>query len=236
MHYDKESIKYYNQWIKECDFDLISTRDELTHNFLKDKVKNLYNGIDLGFFDKILYASKQVLLITRNWCVSILIKYLSPVFEDKNGAIIIDDKTYSYKKSLSNEPRGFIKKVFPFIRPYFKKFELISMNGYKIIRTDHRFNPTVEKIYSDKNSFAMDTPEGYLLAYANSKLTLSNRVHASVATLSYGNYAMYFSDSKRANLLNRLELEEIYHKPVALDPSRLIQEKEGLIKFIKNQI
>ena len=237
MHYDKESIRYYNQWIKECDFDLISTRDELTHNFLKDKVKNLYNGIDLGFLIKFYMPQTSFINNEKLVCFNFDQIPEPRFFEDKNGAIIIDDKTYSYKKSLSNEPRGFIKKVFPFIRPYFKKFELISMNGYKIIRTDHRFNPySRKKIYSDKNSFAMDTPEGYLLAYANSKLTLSNRVHASVATLSYGNYAMYFSDSKRANLLNRLGLEEIYHKPVALDPSRLIQEKEDLIKFIKNQI
>ena len=82
----------------------------------------------------------------------------------------------------------------------------------------------------------MDTPEGYLLAYSNSKLTLSNRVHANVASLSYGNKAMYFSDSKRANLLNRLGLNTIYNKPVSLNFSELDFEKKELVLFIKNQI
>ena len=88
----------------------------------------------------------------------------------------------------------------------------------------------------DKNTFAMDTPEGYLLAYANSKLTLSNRVHANVATLSYGNSSMYFSDSKRASLLDRLGLGEIYNKPMSLNPDLLEDEKNGLLNFIKNNI
>ena len=82
----------------------------------------------------------------------------------------------------------------------------------------------------------MDTPEGYLIAYANSELTLSNRVHANVATLSYGNTAMYFSDSKRATLLNRLDLSEIYNKPMTLDQDRLDEEKFNLLNFIKSTI
>ena len=82
----------------------------------------------------------------------------------------------------------------------------------------------------------MDTPEGYLLAYANSKLTLSNRVHANVATLSYGNPAMYFSDSKRAKLLDRLNLCEIYNKPMKLSSDILDLEKNNLVEFIKNNL
>ena len=59
MHYDASSISYYNQWIKECDFDLITTRDELTFNFLKGKVSKLYNGFDLGFLIKFYKPRKK---------------------------------------------------------------------------------------------------------------------------------------------------------------------------------
>lgn len=237
MHYDEKAISYYNNWLKECDFDLIATRDELTYNFLKGKVRKLYNGIDLGFLIKFYRPQPNFLNNEKIICFN-FDQILEPTFyEDVNGVIQIDNKKYSYKKSLSNEPRGNLKKLFPFIRPYFKKFNEIELEGYKIIRTDHRFNPySRKKIYSDKNTFAMDTPEGYLLAYANSKITLSNRVHANVATLSYGNTAMYFSDSKRANLLNRLGLEEIYERPLSLDYTKLISEKEKLIEFIKSEI
>ena len=237
MHYDEKSIQYYNQWLKECDFDLVTTRDELTYDFLKGKVRNLYNGIDLGFLIKFYRPQPNFINDKKLICFNFDQIPEPKFYEDKNGIILLDDKMYNFKKSLSNEPRGKFKKIFPYIRPYFKKFEEVSMNGYTIIRTDHRFNPySRKKIYSDKNSFAMDTPEGYLLAYANSKLTLSNRVHANVATLSYGNPAMYFSDSKRAKLLDRLNLGEIYNKPMKLSSDILDLEKNNLVEFIKNNL
>jgi len=237
MHYDETSVNYYNQWIKECDFDFIATRDELTFNFLKGKVDNLYNGIDLGFLIKYYKPQNKLLNNEKLVCFNFDQIPEPNFYEDQNGVIKVGDKKFSYKKSLSNEPRGNLKKIFPFIRPYFKKFDSDNVNGFKIIRTDHRFNPySRKKIYSDKNTFAMDTPEGYLIAYANSELTLSNRVHANVATLSYGNTAMYFSDSKRATLLNRLDLGEIYNKPMTLDQDRLDEEKFNLLNFIKSTI
>ena len=237
MHYDASSISYYNQWIKECDFDLITTRDELTFNFLKGKVSKLYNGFDLGFLIKFYKPQPDFIENKKLICFN-FDQIPEPIFyENSNGIIQIDDKSFSYKKSLSNEPRGMLKKIFPYIRPFFKKFKQEQFNGYEIIRTDHRFNPySRSKIYADKNTFAMDTPEGYLLAYANSKLTLSNRVHANVATLSYGNQSMYFSDSKRATLLDRLGLGEIYNKPMKLNTDLLDDEKNQLLNFIKNNI
>ena len=237
MHYDDNSIKYYNQWLKEIDFDLITTRDELTYGFLKGKVRNLYNGIDLGFLIKFYKPQPNFINDKKLICFN-FDQIPEPIFyEDNNGMILLDDKKYNFRKSLSNEPRGKFKKIFPYLRPYFKQYKDVSMNGYTIIRTDHRFNPySRKKIYSDKNTFAMDTPEGYLLAYANSKLTLSNRVHANVATLSYGNSAIYFSDSKRAKLLDRLELGDIYNKPMKLSSDILDMEKNNLLDFIKNHL
>ena len=59
-------------------------------------------------------------------------------------------------------------------------------------------------------------------------MTLSNRVHANVATLSYGNRAMYFSDSKRALLLDRVGLSEIYERPMKIDQSLIDDELAAL--------
>ena len=158
-------------------------------------------------------------------------------FEDINGPIKIGDKFFNYKKSLSSEPRGVFKKLFPYIRPYFKGFHNKQINQFDIIRLDHRFNPySRKKIYTDANTFSMDTPAGFLIAYSNSSLTLSNRVHANVATLSYGNKSMYFSDSKRARLLDRLDLNEIYNKPMSLSKEVLDMELNSLKTFIKNSI
>ena len=237
MHYDSKSISYYNKWLKECEFDLISTRDLLTYNFLKGTVRKLHNGIDLGFF--ISYYKPQPSFINDKKFICYNFDQIpEPIFfEDAKGPIKIGDKLFNYKKSLSGEPRGIFKKLFPYIRPYFKRFHNKQINQYDIIRLDHRFNPySRKKIYTDANTFSMDTPPGFLIAYANSLLTLSNRVHANVATLSYGNKAMYFSDSKRAKLLDRLGLNEIYNRPMSISKDILDNELNSLKTFLKNSI
>lgn len=237
MHYDKGLIKYYRDWAQAAGIETIATRDERTYDFLKGSIKNLYNGIDLGFLIS-FYAPQPKFIDNRSFVCFNFDQIPEPIFfEDNNGPVTIGDKKYNYKKSYSREPKGILKKVFPFIRPYFKKFERTEIGEQTIIRTDHRFNPySRKKIYTDNNTFAMDTPDGYLLAYANSYLTLSNRVHANVATLSYGNSAMYFSDSKRALLLDRMGVADIYNKPLKVEREKLEEEKSALLAFIANSI
>lgn len=239
MHYDKKSLSYYKNWINEIDFQMIATRDEDTFNFLNSFGVNfpIYNGIDLGFLLR-FYAPQPSFKENKKFVCFNFDQILEPkIYKSSNGVIKLDNSRYSFTKRFSNEPRGILKKAFPFIRPYFKVFKNTSLDKYEIIRLDHRFNPYSRKrIYSDANTFSMDTPDGYLLAYANSRLTLSNRVHANVATLSYGNPSMYFSDSKRAKLLDRLDLSGIYNKPMLLEQDKLEHEKKSLIEFISNNL
>lgn len=237
MHYDKKSIQYYRHWSKQINFSFISTRDCMTHDFLKNEVKNLHNGIDLGFF--IRYFAPQPPLINNEKLICFNFDQIPEIklIKSTKGVIEINKEKYKFKKFYSGEPRGIIKKALPYILPYFKRYSVDSLNGYKIIRIDHRFNPySRKKIYNNPNSFALDTPDGYLLAYANSELTLSNRVHANVATLSYGNRSMYFSNSKRASLIDRVKLQEVYNKPVYLNLDMLEEEKTSLQEALKNLI
>lgn len=237
MHYDQSMSKYYRDWIEACGISVIATRDEKTYDYLKGSNAKLYSGIDLGFLIS-FYAPQPTFVDNQKFVCFNFDQIPEPVFEeDEQGVIQIDSKTFSYRKSFSREPKGIAKKLFPFIRPYFKTFQNEMIDGQRIIRLDHRFNPySRKKIYSDANTFAMDVPDGYLLAYANSLMTLSNRVHANVATLSYGNRSMYFSDSKRALLLDRMGLGEIYNRPLSLDKDRLLEEKEELISFVKQHL
>lgn len=237
MDYDPSMMKYYQDWIKACNINVITTRDERTYDYLKEAGSKIYSGIDLGFL--ISYYAPQPAFLNAEKVVCFNFDQIpEPVFqEDTNGVIAIDNTSYSYKKSFSREPRGMAKKLFPYIRPYLKTFQQREIDGKRIIRLDHRFNPySRKKIYSDANTFAMDVPDGYLMAYANSQITLSNRVHANVATLSYGNRSMYFSDSKRALLLDRIGLSEIYNRPMSLDQDKLLEEKTKLLEFLKETL
>ena len=112
-----------------------------------------------------------------------------------------------------------------------------TIGEYEIIRTDHRFHPHFRrKIYSQYNSFCSDLPYGYLNIYANSKLTLSDRVHACAATLAYGNSAMLFAKTNRIGLLERVGVEEITEHPVKLDLDRLEKEKKDMIAWLKEKL
>ena len=107
------------------------------------------------------------------------------------------------------------------------------IEDYAVFRTDHRFHPPYrKKIYSQGNSFCADLPYGYLELYANSTLTLSDRVHACAVTMAFGNAAMLFSETNRVGLLERVGAGEISEHPVSIDISFLNDEKRKMISWL----
>ena len=118
------------------------------------------------------------------------------------------------------------------ILPAAKRSEMVGK--YKVIRTDHRFHPHFRrKIYRQKNSYVADLPYGYINLYANSKLTLSDRVHACAATLAFGNSAMLFSKTNRSGLLERVGASDICSGPVKLDLDLLAREKNNELEWLR---
>jgi len=83
------------------------------------------------------------------------------------------------------------------------------------------------------NSFVSDIIQDYLFIYANSSITYSDRVHACVVTLTYGNKAHLMYNTPRASLFNRLLDEDILKKPVCINNDRLSSEKINQIENLK---
>jgi polysaccharide pyruvyl transferase WcaK-like protein len=92
------------------------------------------------------------------------------------------------------------------------------------------------KTYRGKNMFFNDTPYPYLEIYSQGLLTLSNRIHACVAALSYGKPAMLFSSSPRVRMLERLGLQDIIQHPVYLESHLLDREKRNLRMFLQEHL
>ena len=122
---------------------------------------------------------------------------------------------------------------------------ITTLNDYKIVRTVHSCFPSKTTIFTmgkfmpsnlfkKTNVFVSDIPYGYLNLYANTQGTFSDRVHACVVTLAYGNAAMLFSESPRSDLFGRLGLDDIRRKPVLLAREKLNIEKEREIDFLRN--
>ena len=88
-----------------------------------------------------------------------------------------------------------------------------------------------------KRDWVSDFPEDYLNIYANCDTTYTDRVHACVAALIYGKRAMYFGNSPRSGLLNRvLNDRPFMNKPVQLDLTYIKLEKEKQLDFLKKHI
>ena len=81
-----------------------------------------------------------------------------------------------------------------------------------------------------------DYPLDYLFIYRNAVETHSDRVHACIPTLSFGNKAQLYSDSPRVALFENvgISLNEIKHRPVTLDKGRLKELQDRQVIFLRN--
>lgn len=239
MDYREDTIKKSREILQEIDPDIFITRDRETFEAFCNHTRNPYDGIDLGFFSSDLYTGSGVngkyIVLNFDQLPEPLIRekinndQLSFHFEGKEYEIVFQN----WRKKLHE--KGFKYQLLD--RLLFQQTFNKSFGEYDIIRTDHRYNPVfLKKIYALPNTFSSDIPHPYWAIYKNSALTISNRVHACVATLSFGNPAMLFTKSPRSFLLDRVGANDIKSKPVKIDLDVLQLEKENMINFIKETI
>lgn len=102
-----------------------------------------------------------------------------------------------------------------------------------IIYTNHKPYPysNIKKIV-DKGIMCSDQPLDYLFVYANAEEVYSDRVHACIPTLSFGNKCRLYSDSPRIALFENVDLYDIQKELTQIDNLQSRQEKQ--IEFLKN--
>lgn len=110
-----------------------------------------------------------------------------------------------------------------------------------IIRTHHSFWHNFafrdylkmkEKYYETENTMISELPYDYLNLYANTNVTYSDRVHACVGTLAYGNPARLFSRTPRSHLFERVGASKITEKVIKLNMNKIEKEKQKQIDFL----
>lgn len=77
-----------------------------------------------------------------------------------------------------------------------------------------------------------DFPDDYLHIYGNAAQTHSDRVHACVATLSFGGAARYYDNSDRSWLFERVQCGDIRNELVTLNQAFIKEEKDKQIKYL----
>ena len=243
MKMTEDSLAATRAFFEEHPPYVFSSRDRNTYEIFGKYTERAYDGICFSFFAPDYYHPARVneKFLTMNFD-----KIAEPrvwfddkrdadsfEFEGKQGHIVREGllTKLAMKTDRFSDALIYAASVLP------QKKREDKIGDYVVFRTDHRFHPHYRrKIYGQGNSFCADLPYGYLEVYANSSLTLSDRIHACAATMAYGHPAMLFSETNRVGLLERVGARDISKHPVTLDMDQLEQEKQEMYDWLKTNM
>lgn len=102
-----------------------------------------------------------------------------------------------------------------------------SIKDRNFIYSNHKPFPYSKVIRMvKKNVMVSDYPLDYLFLYRNVSETYSDRVHACIPTLSFGNYARLYSDSPRIALFENVGLQNITKELVRIEGLDMLQQNQ----------
>lgn len=206
--YKKMEVDNFRKFLDSIEVSGFISRDEISYNNYKDYIPKSYNGIDCAFF--LSDAFNPAPLTIKDFVIYCFDHMEEPDIRGHNKKIIRTHHSCSQFFTTIN--RGiFIRKRWPFI-------ELRNANS---------------SFLKHKDTLISDIPDDYLNLYANTYAIYSDRVHACIAALSFGNLARLYSTTPRAVLFERVGVGDIKEKLVRLDRHKLNMEKEKQISFLK---
>jgi len=185
------------------------TRDSNAYALYSKYFNRSYNGIDSGFY-------------ISDW-------YLPPKSTKQFIVAAFDS---------SKEPR--ISTNFTILRAYHEPF-YYSYAYNKVLRicidlAKEIFNLNLCDISHKKNILISDCIEDYLFLYYNATEVYSDRVHACVAALSYGNKARLYSNTPRSALFDRVLNTDINKELSSLPREKIYEEKTNQASILKEVI
>lgn len=183
--------------LSKCPPVAIHSRDNPSFDFLESLAPVAYKGICFAFFVSKLLGISGYPLGTPYICSSF---YGSPEprisFSEED---LIETLSVKYVQPRFNWR---IERQFEHRRSFPEK-----IGEYRIIRPVHGFYPFPHLIFSKNNSFISYNPFNFLSVYKSCKLVVTDRVHAGVAALSFGNPAHVQKRDGRFAIFDAAELE-----------------------------
>lgn len=250
--YSERETRLCRELLQEYPPYVFVSRDSVTYENFKDLALHSYDGIDNAYF--LPWACPAVKLdyppyIALNFdkgpepICTLLPSRESPVWGRPGynccrvpfEAEVLDIHFPRHKRIVSDcfgKYYGYLAGMLGI-----KRAKQDRVGKYQLLRTDHQTNPLCHrKLYYGPGAFAMDVPYGYLAIYANSVLTLADRIHACVVTMAYGGTAMLFSKSPRAQIIERVGATTIFQQPTRLDLPGLDNLRRAEIEFVKSAL
>ncbi len=235
-----EEIEASRRFLRESGVSVMVTRDSDTFRALGGEVEHAHDGIDSAFF--VPEAVRPPHLDLGPYYCFTFDRYPEPTITDGStsdrGSTVFEHagRVWSLDVPRATDSLSRRGKAQAYLGHLIDRRSLPSdLHGRRIVRPEHRTNPHMTwKVYQRPGAVASDEPYTYFALYSQTDLTLSDRVHACVATLAYGRPAMLFSPTPRARLFDRLGLDAIRERPVVLDPTVLASAKDDQLAFLRS--
>jgi len=254
-HYDYsvKEIELCRDLLKQYPPHVFISRDRKTYEIFRDVSKHSYDGIDCAYFVPEVFEPIKTDLppyIVLNFdktpepLIRVSTNGPSSVSGSANpapGNLVRFD--FRGREWLLQFPRIRLKLSRLLDKGYAFTVGPMGLHGTRqrqagemmIVRTDHALNPLMlRRIFRGPNAFAGDLPYTYYNLYGQTELTLTDRIHAALVTLSYGRPAMLISRSGRASIIERVGGGDVTRKPTQLDMDVLAREKQGMIDFLSS--
>ena len=215
VKYTKVEFSTVRECLKKLKPFALFSRDRETFDAYGDLFEAAYDGICFAFFANDYHSASKL-----NLSNMIAINFDKGLDRDLSSFEKIqqsDAIEISRNGSLKRSVLAGLKKEFL---------------GRKIIRPDHQF---FRKSYIQALKFGWirsDTPETYLSIYKNVPLTISERVHACVPSLAFGNSALLITDTPRSKIFDRVSMSSIRYKFSRIKNDYLEDEKTRMLQAL----
>lgn len=244
--YSQREIEESRRFLAEFKPTILITRDRRTFHAVGDVVDLSYDGIDSAFFAPRAFRPHRLTL--EPYIAVTFDRYPEPKITVGSTANDLPPSSTTEFEALGRHwglefprlasrvaDRGWVQA---YIASWMDRRRLPTHAGGRlIVRPEHRSNPHIGwKVYRHYNAVASDEPFSYFTVYANADLTISDRVHACVASTAYGTPAMLFAKTGRASLFDRLDMGGISRRPVTVDRQRLREEQDSEVEFLRRSV
>jgi hypothetical protein len=211
--YTEKEADSVSQFLNKYPISFVFTRDSVTYELYKDRLNtHVYDGLCTSMF---------------------LNDAITP--PDVNDKYVVFNFSYFLHDpeiTKTNEDWVVRKSIFKKAQEKFMSYPVVRIKSSPYIPNIKYFRST-KFVFPRKNMYFSDLPYGYLSILKSSKYIFSDRVHTCAAGLIFGSKCMYVKGGKRSNdgrnnLFARLNLPDIYERPVSLDFDYIESEKEKM--------
>lgn len=225
LDYRTATREHVTEALKSIQPAALLTRDRSAYQAYGSLVNCAYDGIDCGFFVDKYYRPPPS---TERFVVATFDEDKEPTIEADCKVIHITNHPFEYAK-VRNPGFNALAGLNALRR---MKRQLVSPRVSRRLDGHGIFTQT-------SNAFVSDAVKDYLFFYGNAAETHSDKIHACVPTLTYGNQAKFYYQTARAGLFDRIQhclSGDIRAELVRVDLKGLSEEKKGQVAALRQAI